>query len=144
RGARADVMRPNCTGALTFVAGAKNCAWLKALKNSARNWRLKRSWKLLFLTAARFQLFVPGPMMILRPAVPNVPARGAANADVSNQRKIVRSPESRLPSANRLARSIVNEPAPEVSEAVMVSGKPDCMLAMALVCQPAARIRAMP
>src|SRR5690242_13606437 len=59
--------------------GLANCAWLKALKNSARICRVMPSRIEVSLCSARFQLFNPGPWKKRRGAVPKFPSAGRLN-----------------------------------------------------------------
>src|ERR1700722_7148555 len=45
----------------TLTVTASKFVWLKALKNSARNWKLARSPNFTFLIAERSQSSIPGP-----------------------------------------------------------------------------------
>src|SRR5207249_2370466 len=83
RGSRAEVMRPKVLSA-TAVSGLFNKVWLNTLKNSARYCRRSRSRIVKTLCAEKSTLKVPGPLRILRPALPKVPSLAEAKADVSN------------------------------------------------------------
>src|SRR5438105_1306855 len=54
----------------TFVAGFKNCGWLKVLKNSVRNSKLCASFTLNVLASDMSQLFSPGPSTVPSPSPP--------------------------------------------------------------------------
>ena len=68
-GARADEMIPKF-GSPAVVFGLLNCAWLKALKNSARSSNLDDSVRRTFFWIPISQLFVPGPCIIPLPEFP--------------------------------------------------------------------------
>src|SRR5271165_6860425 len=90
-----------------------------------RNSRRRRSdFKLMLRDSDRFSTTEPGPMMVLRPASPNVAGRGTENAAVLNQPV---PPFSGSPVA--LARSAALDPVPSrLPETVAVCGAPDCAL----------------
>ena len=67
------------TGALMEVAvfgSYPYCAWLNTLNASARNWKAILSVNLKSLPMPMSQLLIPGPRRMLRPLLPNWPARG--------------------------------------------------------------------
>lgn len=53
--------------------GVVKLEWLRTLKNSARNWVLKRSPKRVFLRRERSSSLRPGPVRVSRPRVPTAP-----------------------------------------------------------------------
>src|SRR5262249_7062628 len=65
---------------------------------SARS--LRRSMKVEYFASTAWKTFEVGPVMARREAVPNLPGGGALNAEVSNQRVVVRCDEGRLGSRN--------------------------------------------
>src|ERR1039457_3615434 len=60
--------------------GFAKLGWLRTLKNSARNWAVRRSWNLNFLVTDKSQLRRPGSSQMLRPDVPKVPRPGGIKA----------------------------------------------------------------
>src|SRR5438270_355982 len=85
REALALVITPK-SGLLNVVFGLLKFTRLNALKNSARNCRLRRSRITKFFSTDMSRLCSGGPVMMLRPALPNVNCGEAANAPVLNQR----------------------------------------------------------
>ena len=65
RGVGSALIAPNCPN--------KKFVWLRILKNSARNSRCICSRIGNCLTSEVSQVLYPGPSMMLRPALPNVP-----------------------------------------------------------------------
>src|SRR5437879_5038782 len=61
-----------------------NCVALKLLNVSTRICKPTLSVKLNVLAKAMSQLLIPGPRKMLRPALPNVPARGCVKHAVLN------------------------------------------------------------
>jgi hypothetical protein len=72
RGCRTDCARPNVE-LFTFPFTAKNWAWLKRLKNSARNCRFVLCVIWVFFNTAMSQFLMPGPWKKRRLAFPNCP-----------------------------------------------------------------------
>src|SRR5262245_60521845 len=79
-------MAPNA-GSVTPKSGGPNWVLLKALKNSARNWKDRLSSIAKFLNSERSTLASPG---VRGPGdveqLPNVYGAGSANTEVSNHR----------------------------------------------------------
>src|SRR6185437_11110465 len=70
---------------LTLLVGLFRLVWLKALKNSARNWKLHCSRTGKFLNNPMFQVKSPGPRKLSLRTVPKVPVAGNANASGFSQ-----------------------------------------------------------
>ena len=66
--------------------------WLKALKNSARNWRLVSRKIFVFFTAERSTSAKPGPRTEFIPSLPKVYGGGVTKAEVSKYSEIVLGP----------------------------------------------------
>src|SRR5260370_17785170 len=64
-----------------WVLGFAKCGWLRTLKNSARNWTLTRSVRLVALTTEKSQLSNRGPRNGFRPAFPKVPNAGGVSTE---------------------------------------------------------------
>ena len=62
------------------VPGSRKFAWLKILKNSARNCSFHRSLIGMFLAKFTSKFNIPGPLTIPLPTLPNVPIAGRAKA----------------------------------------------------------------
>ena len=82
----------------------------------------------------------PGPVIVLRPAVPSSPEAGSANAPMLKNSKVVRSERGRLtgrPAAS--GRSEANTPEPLLLDwlpaTAAVKGKPVCKVVTPLSCQ---------
>src|ERR1700682_1299151 len=73
RGGLAVDTNPKEVASLMFPCGIPNCAWLKALKNSLRNWRLNLSVKCVSFWMLISQLLIPGPWKKRRLAAPSCP-----------------------------------------------------------------------
>src|SRR5262249_46248434 len=84
RGFPTDRMRPK-SAALILWFGSFGFTWLRALKNSPRNWSLQRSFKEKFLDRLASSTTIPGPRRAFLPNVPNVPAAGRAKAALFSQ-----------------------------------------------------------
>src|SRR5262249_35091353 len=80
------------------------------LKNSERNCRLTRSRMRVDFTTEKSAMFVRGPIMVLRPALPNVPGAAGAKAAVLNQASQRFGPLFALPT--RFGRSFEDSPLP--------------------------------
>src|SRR5436309_1832485 len=76
-------MRPN-EDVPKVVLGLLKCAWLKTLKNSARNSACRFSSMRKLLNAEKSQLFRPGPRTCPMPPLPNLNGAGSAKQLVSN------------------------------------------------------------
>src|SRR5208337_3473863 len=72
RGSFAPVTLPNVAEPKVPV-GSPNWAWLKRLKNSARNWSDILSVSFVSLSSPKSQLFKPGPWKKRRLALPGTP-----------------------------------------------------------------------
>src|SRR4029079_14444963 len=84
-------MVPTCTtcpkvGELTTVSMASSGGVLKTLLAWMRMDSVRGRPRSMFLTRPMFTRKVPGPMIVLRPASPNVPSAGTTKAAVLNQR----------------------------------------------------------
>src|SRR5215471_3197194 len=79
------VTRPNAA-LVGSVEGLLRFAWFRKLKISALNWNDWRSLTVTFLNNAMSHWYWPGPYMLLRGELPNVPAAGRAYACGLNQR----------------------------------------------------------
>src|SRR5215469_5182278 len=73
RGGLAVVTMPKLDPASIFPLGSPNCAWLKALKSSARNCSVVDSVMVVSFSSAMSQLLSPGPLKKRRLDVPNCP-----------------------------------------------------------------------
>src|SRR5713101_5363074 len=106
------------------------------LKNSDRNCRLKRSSIFVFFTTEKSAMFVRGPMTVLRPALPNVPAGAALKAAVLNQASQCLGPLFALPTT--FGRSLLDSPLPLGAAPFQngVIGRPLATVYMPLTCQP--------
>src|SRR5207237_1408802 len=80
------------------------------LKNSERNCSWNRSLIRVDLMAEKSAMLLRGPMMVLRPALPNVPGAAGAKAAVLNQAFQRLGPLFGLPTA--LGRSLLDSPLP--------------------------------
>src|SRR5436309_1887001 len=81
--------------------GLLNCGVLKALNASARNSSRRLSAKAKLLKTERSTCRVPGPYRMLRPELPKMYWLGAAKAEASNHRSMVRWLEGSSPDAIR-------------------------------------------
>src|SRR5213595_3619633 len=79
------VTRPN-DALVGSVDGLFRFAWFRKLKTSILNWNDWRSFTTTFLNSAMSHWYWPGPYMLLRGALPNVPFAGRAYAAGLNQR----------------------------------------------------------
>src|SRR5579872_6849121 len=79
RGLPAPEMVPKAE-LLKLVFGLFRLVWLRALKNSARNWKLHCSRIGKFLNNPMSHQKSPGPRKLFLPTVPKVPAAGLVNA----------------------------------------------------------------
>src|SRR3954453_11087080 len=79
------VTRPNAA-LVGSVDGLFRFAWFRKLNTSIRNWNDCRSFTTTFLNSAMSHWYWPGPYMLLRGALPKVPAAGRAYASGLNQR----------------------------------------------------------
>src|ERR1051325_10479970 len=130
RGSRAEVIRPK-VGEPRKLSGRLKFGWLKRLKASARNCKLKRSVRAVFFTRDAFTFWNPGPSRIFLPAFPNVPGGGKTKAAVLNHCNVVGFDSSGCPT--RLGRSFapnprIDRPVPllSISESrTTVNGRPD-------------------
>src|SRR5262249_18253473 len=87
----AECRRPNENiGRLKF-------AWLRRLKDSARNCSEDLSRKVVFYTSEKLMVWKDGPSSILRPALPKLPCGGTVKASVLNQRSEVGDATCGLP-----------------------------------------------
>src|SRR5262245_52874852 len=92
------VIRPNVV-LVGSVDGLFRLAWFKKLKISALNWNDCRPATATFLNTAMSHWYWPGPYMLLRGELPNVPADGLAYAAGLNQNFESVSPSDSLPFA---------------------------------------------
>src|SRR5262247_1605789 len=128
RAALALVILPKTAVSATLRFGAFHWVWLKALKDSKRNWKLTFSVMAKFLNNPVSQLLTPGARKMLRPEVPRNPAAGCLNAEVSNHWSTV---FVNLGAPTRSARFVPWESFnPPISDAVMVMGNPLWNVAM--------------
>src|ERR1700757_4015966 len=102
-------MVPNAA-LLNVTFGSAKLGWLKMLKNSDRNCRSARSLIRVDFNTEKSAILVRGPMMTLRPALPNVPLAGATKAAVLNQASTRLGPL--LGSPTRFGRSLLDSPLP--------------------------------
>src|SRR3989442_69882 len=87
------------------------------------------------LFSEKSAMFAGGPMMMFRPALPNVPVVGGAKAVVLNQANLVCCPPA-LGSPTRLGRSL-SSPVPLRSAPKKgVAGRPEAQVEIAPTCQP--------
>src|SRR5712692_2385689 len=109
--------------------------WLKMLKNSVRNSRLKRSASRVLFRIEKSKLLNPGPVTALRPRLPNWFVGAPAKA--SGLKKLAGSGFNTLAFPMMLGRTV---PATFVSEdtplRVMVTGLPLCRLVLPENAQP--------
>src|SRR6476619_7691039 len=87
RGLPADNTWPN-VGDPKNASGRSRLVRLKRLKASARSWTRTEPHG-TYLITARLTLPYPGPVRMLRPALPNEPNDGVENADVLYHRSAV-------------------------------------------------------
>src|SRR5260370_34000350 len=107
RGVGSALIAPNCPN--------KKFVWLRILKNSARNSRCICSRIGNCLTREVSQVLYPGPSMMLRPALPNVPwAVLCAKAHVLKRVPGIQGPALGLPT--RLGREQLKPTKPPHSE----------------------------
>ena len=123
-----DWMTPN-VGEPTVVPGVWNCAWLKRLKISARNWRRGVN----FFDTDRSTFHRPGPKSVVRAALPSTPAGGATKQLVSNHRAIVGS--DNFPSQTR-SGLLPNHVPDWLVDMLIPSGYPLLALKIVLTCHP--------
>src|SRR5580704_17779111 len=76
------VIWPKLVGLVISRPGGPQLAWLKALKNSVRNWRYLDSVKLKFLPTEASKLKKLGARKVPTPADPSVPTAGMPKAQV--------------------------------------------------------------
>src|ERR1700745_1640163 len=62
--------------------GFAKLGWLRTLKNSARNWAVRRSLNFQFLATEKSQLRKPVSRNVLRPIAPNGPSEAGTIADL--------------------------------------------------------------
>jgi hypothetical protein len=118
--------------------GRRKLAWLNTLNISRRTWTSTSLGSLKRREMAVSTVLTPGPVRMLRPALPNVPAAGEAKAAVLNQRSGERSPPSRPGSPTRFGRWLPRLPMPATSELITgVKGEPLVSVKMALTCRRA-------
>src|SRR5258705_11742716 len=94
----------------TVAFGNPKFGWLKTLKNSERNCRWTRSLIRVNFNTEKSAPLLPGPIMVLRPALPKVPAAAGAKAAVSNQAFHCLGPLLGLPTT--FGRSLLDSPLP--------------------------------
>ena len=88
----------------------KCTAHSERLKNSARNCKCAFSLMRVDLITEKSAMLLRGPMMVLRPALPNVPAVAGVNAAVLNHASQRLGPLLGFPMA--LGRSLLDSPLP--------------------------------
>src|SRR5215472_4385829 len=77
----AEVTSPKVESVM-LPSGRPNCAWLKALKNSARNATFMLSVMLVIFCKLMSQLLSPGPWKKKRGAFPSCPIASSENKEV--------------------------------------------------------------
>src|SRR5690349_7888670 len=95
---------------LKVTLGSDRFGWLKRLNTSARNCSLTNSRIGVDFSTDISAELVRGPMMVLRPALPNVPAGAGAKAAVLNHASQRLGPL--LGSPTRFGRSLEVSPLP--------------------------------
>src|SRR6266487_2090774 len=98
-------MMPKLVGASNLAFGKAKLGWLAKLKNSARNSIRRLSLQRSLLTNDKSTFFIVGPRAMFRPAFPNVPAAGIANAALLIQWSGPWPAGTRLTLATRFGRS---------------------------------------
>ena len=68
--------------ALAGPLGSEKFAWLRTLKNSARNWAVRRSLIFVSFTTDKSQFLKPRSRKMLRPELPTVPNAGGVRAEL--------------------------------------------------------------
>src|SRR2546422_4499653 len=119
-----------------FVWGLQKFTWFRMLKISARNSTRAGPIGNRLLTE-KSTCCVPGPRIVLRPAVPCLPASGTAYAATSNQCVCVGL--SRIPNApavTRLTRCGKNDPHAHTFVELTLNGNPLANRATPCTCQP--------
>ena len=66
---------------MTELSGSAKLTWLKALKNSERNWNWYRSLKGEVLRIAKSVLLKAGPLRMFRPVAPLLPQQGVLDPE---------------------------------------------------------------
>src|SRR4051812_47583469 len=95
---------------LTVTLGRAKLGWFNRLKNSERNCNWKRSLIRVDLMTEKSTLLLRGPMIVFRPAFPNVPGAAGVKAAILNQAFQRLGPLFGLPTA--LGRSLLDSPLP--------------------------------
>src|SRR5215210_1785747 len=126
-----EVMVPNTAASEMLRLGSPRFVWLKTLNASQRNVAATR---LMLNRRARLRskLCQPGPLTLLRGALPNVPEATAWNAAVLNHLSTVLSPSG---SPTRLGRPFMFTPT-LLLDWLTVNGRPERAAKMPETVQP--------
>src|SRR6266496_2415147 len=113
--------------------GKPKFGWFSTLKNSDRNCIPSLSWIGKSLATPRSQVNRPGPVKMLRPALPKLPSGGATKHAGSNHSWMLCLSEDRLPLQIRLGR-VKNPLVGPRPDRKTENGGPDCAVRMLVNC----------